>query len=564
MERLGRGVVAVRSGAAVFVSWRLLGLDPLGIGFNVYRSAGGGQAVKLNGSALTQGTNFTDTTVDLTQTNAYSVKPVIGGEEQPASGLFTLSANPVDEPCLVIPLRAGGTIHFVWVGDLDGDGEYDFLVDRQTTPQTIEAYRRDGTFLWQVDFGPNSTNQNNITPGSATIDVGAGDGVTVFDLDGDGRAEVIAKIANGVTLGDGTVWSDANDAKQWLAVLDGSTGKLRASAAYPTDYLSVGSLGGQLGVGFLNGKTPSVVAFLKNRNADGSFNLAIAAYHLDGAKLVMDWRWLRGSQDCPDGHQMRIVDVDGDGKDEICEIGFVLNGDGRLRYSLAGQKIGHGDRFYIGKLDPDRPGLQGYGIQQDNADGLLAYYYDARDGRVLWTHTTTPPAGDVGRGAVGDIDPSTPGYEVWAFWGVYNGPSNVQLTQSASPYPNFRIWWDGDVLSENYNDGKIEKWNASAGSVSRLVTTWKFEGATGSARSAPMFYGDILGDWREEVVLTSPDSAKLIVFTTTSPSSTRLYTLPHNPEYRNSMTVKGYLQSHLVDYYLGDGMSPPPTPSIEY
>ncbi len=132
MENLGRGVVAVRDGSNVFISWRLLALDPSGIGFNVYRSAAGGPAVRLNSSVLTGGTNFTDTTADLTQDNTYFVKPVSGGQEQAASGSFTLQANSVDAPYYTVPLRDGGSFNHVWVGDFDGDGEYDFLVARET------------------------------------------------------------------------------------------------------------------------------------------------------------------------------------------------------------------------------------------------------------------------------------------------------------------------------------------------------------------------------------------------------------------------------------------------
>lgn len=169
MENLGRGVVAVRSSnTSVLVSWRLLGLDPDGIGFNVYRSTAGGPEVKLNSGVLTGGTNFADSTADLTRSNSYRVRPVINGAEQPPSGAFTLTANHAAEPVVRVPLRAGGPVKFVWVGDLDGDGEYDFVVDRQTSPQTLEAYRRDGRLLWSVNMGPNSTNQNNIEGGSTS------------------------------------------------------------------------------------------------------------------------------------------------------------------------------------------------------------------------------------------------------------------------------------------------------------------------------------------------------------------------------------------------------------
>lgn len=566
MENLGRGVVAVRNGSDVFISWRLLALDSTGIGFNVYRSTAGGTAVKLNSSVLTAGTNYTDSAADLTKDNAYYVKPVINGTEQAASAAYTLVANSASEPAFVVPIKSGGEIGNVWVGDFDGDHEYDFLLSRnRTTTQTLEAYKRDGTFLWSINLGPNSTNQNNISPGSTAIDVGMWDGVTVYDLDGNGKAEVVLRIANGVTFGDGQVWSTSNsDDKQWLAVLDGMTGKLRHYKALPDDYLSTGPLALQLGIGYLNGTTPSIVAFMKNRNADKSFNLVIAAYRYTGNNLTMEWKWLRGEQDTHDGHQMRIVDLDSDGKDEIAEIGFVLNGDGTLRYSLYNQNIFHGDRFYIGKFDPNSSNFQGYGIQQDNTTGLLEYYYDAATGAMIWQHTTTPPAGDVGRGDVGDIDPRYAGYETWSFSGIYNGPSNTQLTTAAeSPWPAFRLWWDGDLLSESLNETKFEKWNYTTNTVSRLLTAYKYHNAVLNWRNAPVFYGDIAGDWREEVILPSyTDYSKLIVFTTNIPTTTRLYTLAQNPAYRNSMTIKGYAQSHLTDYYLGEGMSTPPRPNI--
>lgn len=158
MENLDRGVVAVRRSATeVLITWRLLGLDPAGIAFNVYRSTAGGAAVKLNTDPLTGGTNFVDSTADLTRRNSYYVRPIVDGVWQPASKSFLLTANHAAEPVVRVPLRPGGPIKFVWVGDLDGDGAYDYVVDRQTSPQTIEAYRGDGTFLWSANLGPNST-----------------------------------------------------------------------------------------------------------------------------------------------------------------------------------------------------------------------------------------------------------------------------------------------------------------------------------------------------------------------------------------------------------------------
>ncbi|MFC5056597.1 carbohydrate-binding protein [Saccharothrix xinjiangensis] len=570
MESLGRGVVAVRSGGSqVLVSWRLLGLDPAGIGFNVYRSTGGGAEVKLNSSALTGGTNHTDSTANLSQANSYRVRPVVGGVEQAPSGAFTLRANAATEPVVRVPLRAGGAVKFLWAGDLDGDGEYDYVLDRQTSPQKIEAYRRDGRFLWQVDMGPNSTNQDNIEGGSATINVGHNDGVTVQDLDGDGRAEVAVRIANGVTFGNGVRFTDSDNTRQHIAVLDGLTGAPRATAPVPTDYLADGPMYARFGVGHLDGVNPSLVAFMKNRIGDGGFNLMFTAWRFTGSALTLQWKFLRGNQDLPDGHNTRIVDVDGDGRDEIAEIGFVLNGDGTLRYTLGPAGVVHGDRFHITDIDPNRPGLEGYGVQQNNPSGLRDYYYDAATGNIIWRHSASGTA-DVGRGMAGDIDPRHPGMEVWAFSGVYNAATN-RLTHSDTslqPWPQLGLHWDGDTGMELLNDGKFEKWDPNnptpTNRTPRLLTTSQYGAVDAAQGNSPVLQGDILGDWREEVLYTNAAFNELIIFTTDRPSSTRLYTLAHNPAYRNAMTLKGYIQSHHVDYFIGAGMATPPRPNITY
>ncbi|HEX6685174.1 MAG TPA: carbohydrate-binding protein [Candidatus Limnocylindrales bacterium] len=570
MENLGRGVVAVRSNSTdVLVSWRLLGLDPNGIGFNVYRSTAGAAAVRLNPSVLTGGTNFVDRTANLTQANSYHVRAVVGGVEQAPSGSFTLTGNHAAEPVVRMPLRAGGAVKFVWVGDLDGDGEYDFVLDRQTSPQKIEAYRRDGRFLWEVDMGPNSTNQDNIEGGSSTIDVGHNDGVTVYDLDSDGRAEVAVRIANGVRFGNGTTFTNSDNNRQFIAILDGMTGAPRATAAVPADYLADGPMYARFGVGHLDGTRPSLVAYMKNRIGSGDFNLMFTAWRFTGNALTQQWKFLRGAQNLPDGHNTRVIDVNGDGRDEVAEIGFVLNGDGTLRYSLAPSGIIHGDRFHIAKMDPGRAGLQGYGVQQVNPSGLRDYYYDAANGAIIWRHVESGTA-DVGRGMAGDIDPGFPGMEVWAFSGLYNAPGN-QLTESDTslrPWPQTGLWWDGDVTMELLNDGKFEKWNPNSptptNSVPRLLTTSAYGAVDASQSVQPTFHGDIMGDWREEVVYTNASFNELIIFTTNHPSSIRLYTLAHNPAYRNAMTLKGYMQSHHVDYFLGAGMTPPPRPNISY
>jgi Rhamnogalacturonan I lyases beta-sheet domain len=191
MEKLGRGGVALHSATSqAYVGWRLLATDPDNIGFNVYRSTSGGAGVKLNSQPITNTTDFLDTTANFTVSNAWYVIPVIAGVEQTPSAAFGLAANWPVRQYLSMPLHAvtGGAappydVKFCWIGDFDGDGEYDYLVDRLSTTtatnQYLQAYKRDGTFLWQMDMGYNSTNQYNIEPGASAISIGEGqrDGV---------------------------------------------------------------------------------------------------------------------------------------------------------------------------------------------------------------------------------------------------------------------------------------------------------------------------------------------------------------------------------------------------
>jgi rhamnogalacturonan endolyase len=574
MEDLGRGVVAVRTGAnTAFVSWRVLGLDEPTTGFNLYRSTDRGAPVRLNSSPLMV-SNYTDADAPVGSTHAYAVKTVVDGVEETAfSGSFTLAANGPVEPAVRIPLQGrppGYRIHFVWVGDLTGDGEYDFVLDRLPSEadetQKLEAYTRRGELLWVVDLGPGSLNRNNIEPGPSAINVGHWDGVTVFDFDGDGRAEVALRTADGVIFGDGKTLSGLGGNHQAVSILDGLTGAERARAPIPTDYLSDGPMPAHFGVAYLNGSTPSLVTKLKNRVGRGPFNLMIVTWDFDGNELTKNWKWLRGNTDAPDAHQIRVFDVTQDGRDEIIDGGYALNPDGTFRYKVGGETVGviHGDRFHIGNFNPGRPGLEGFKVQQNHPGGLRYLVFDAENGEPIHTHFGE--VADVGRGMVADFDPAYPGYEYWAFDGIHRIDTGELITEKR-PWPNFRIWWDGDLLAESLNEGKVEKWDPKRESLIRLFTVGSSDrgvSGTTSWRGAPQFYGDILGDWREEIISTNGDYTELIIITTDIPTEHRIYTLAHNPAYRVAMAIKGYLQSHYLDYYLGHGMSSPPRPNIRY
>ncbi|MGE4286919.1 MAG: hypothetical protein AB7F23_10015 [Phycisphaerae bacterium] len=574
MEQLDRGVVAVRKSTGAFISWRLFALDAEGIGFNLYRHRLT-STIKLNSSPLTGGTCFTDTSADFSKDNTYQVYPVIGGVEQECGGQYILKANTPAEPVVNVPLTSGSTdtIRYVWPGDLDGDGQYEFVLDRQNgdgRPQGLEAYELSGELLWTMSLGSASTNTYNIEPSASTIDVGHWDGVTVFDLDCDGKAEVLLRTAGGVVFGDGAVLEAAGELAQFISVIDGETGAEKARAPLPDDLISDGPLAAQVGIGYLDGVRPSLITSMKNRIESGEFNLMVCAWDYDGTSLRRKWKWLRGATGgysgyCPDSHNIRIGDFDGDGMDEFGHIGYALDSNGTVLYNLRERGIVHGDRWHVGKFAPDYEGLLGYGVQQYNPDFVYEYAYDVASGEILWKNTGSSSS-DNGRGDVADLDPRYPGYECWSFYGIFNLATGTRITDGGTePWPCLRLWWDGDDLSEIFNDGKFEQWDYNNNWMSRITASWYHDtdAYNRSYGGLPLFYGDILGDWREEVVLFNGTYTKLSVFTTDIPTSRRIYTLPQNPLYRNCMTIKGYMQSHHVDYYLGDGMDTPPVPMIQ-
>lgn len=562
MENLGRGTVAVRSNSnQVFVSWRILGPEfNKDISFNLYR---GTTRIASN----LQVSNFVDNTGS---NSTYSVSAVINGVEQPRSpevNVNTYVHGTNGMACVRVPINnvEGYSTGMIHVGDLNGDGEYDFVFTKQpydaSLPILLEAYLNDGTFLWQLNLGLNSVNKYNIEPGSSALDVGHGDNWTVYDLNSDGRAEVIVRTANGVIFPDGSTLNDNNNTRQFISVVDGMTGVEQGRAAVPTDYLSDGPMNGHMGIAYLDGENPSVVWSSKNRVGNGGFNMMVTTYNWEQSTFGLNWKWLRNGN-IPDGHNINIIDVDGDGKDEICPMGFMLDDDGTLMYSLGDEGLYHGDRFYLSDMDPDRPGIEGWNIQQGYSPyGIMCAYYDARTGKIITDQREAGSTRDMARGIAGDFDPRYKGYEFHTFLdGLYNISGERTSNSIPSSYPNLRIWWDGDLLSENLDNNKMTKWNYLEEYEERLYT---FRSNIQWSRNVPGFYGDIMGDWREEVVYPADNGNFLLVFTSLYPTTEALYTLTHNPGYRNCMTTKGYYQSNMVDYYLGHGMQPPVSPNIK-
>ena len=578
VESLDRGLVAVPGEkGGTFLSWRLLGTEyGNNVSFNVYKGA-----KKLNKKPIDESTNFTDTTPGA---GVYTVRAVHKNREQAASG-------PALTPGDITLLPAENYyVHHAWPGDLDGDGRYEIIVSRLSyaldKPNYLEAYTLAGTSLWRVDLGVNSYarlggNAANDPPLAAISGYGevAGyrndDNVTVYDLDSDGKAEVVVKTANGTTFADGAVIRTPNALDQFVSVIDGRTGAERERVPVAADLAADGPSGGQYGIAYLDGVHPSLITkqVVRIGAKRGDFRVLFAAWDFNGRDLTRRWTFTRAlTGQGTSFHQLRIVDVDGDGKDDIADGNYVVNSDGTFRYVVAGST--HGDRFHIGDLDPSRPGLEGYAIQQTEGGIFTAfpwYYYDAATGERLITgsHPDVPQDAtlwDVPRGTTADIDPAHDGYEIWAATADAGLPGagvwSVDGTRisTTTPSVNFRIWWDGDRGSELLDNTYVEKWNAKKRSTAKIfepsvvVSSW---------RNAVPFYGDILGDWREEYFAETTDHTTLKLFTTNIETNVKLYTLAHNPAYRLGWTVRGYLQSTLPDFFFGYGSKPPAKPRIQ-
>ncbi|HMA65776.1 MAG TPA: hypothetical protein VKO63_11275 [Chitinispirillaceae bacterium] len=606
VENLGRGVVAINKGSGnVYISWRLLGNDPSDIAFNIYRSTEGADAVKLNTSPITATTDYSDKDVDITKSNAWFVKPVIGNVEQSASTSFTLPANAAAKSYLSLPLnpRSGYTTLHAYVGDLDGDGEYDYIVKRFPDDSTknivLEAYLNNGTYKWCVDLGPNM-DRGNYT---------ANPFVLVYDFDCDGKAEVFTASGEGTTFANGKNIGDANgdgvtdyrtfppttsggymlladNCPEFISMLDGMTGNELARA----DYIPRGpksnwtALWGDnyghrmsfnfVGVAYFDGVHPSIIT----SRGEGTL-MDIVAWDYGAGKFTKKWTWsskgrtYTDNQHWADFHNIRIVDLDGDGKDEVSWGVNAMDDNGTPLY-YAPSDLGHGDRFGIGDFDPSRPGLEAFVIQQhakSTETVPLAAVYDAKTGKRI---KTIPGAStDVGRGDVADIDPRYKGMEYFSYasGGVLNCKGDS--IAPAIPKPALSIWWDGDLLREfldasdgNGNNPIINKWNITTSKSDRLFSIYN-EGGSYSTRTSyagrPALYGDIMGDWREEIVCENSDRTELRIFSTSIPAVRRIYTLMHNPAYRLCINLKYYLPTPYPDFYLGDSMADPPAPDIQ-
>jgi hypothetical protein len=555
MEKLGRGFVAVGGGTGgTLLSWRLYGPEQgTDIAFNVYKGT-----TKLNATPIVTSTNYQD---NASGTGTYTVKAIIGGVEE-ATGT---TAMDLPKGYLEIPLKAaaGRNIHLAYVGDLDGDGEYEYVVDRfgNGVSQYVDAYHRTTGFMWRVDMGPNSTNTDLSLSGPGTISCGHADNEAVFDVDSDGKGEVVLRGANGMIFGDGKVLvASTTQTDSFIVAIDGVTGAEKGKeAAVPQDLIATGNVTGHFSSPYWDGVHPSL--YFKGK-AGGTKAMMDMGFDFKNGAWSLRFKAVRSPiGNYPNFHQVRCLDLNQDGKDECINGGYAIDGAGTVLWNQASMGgVVHGDRWHVGDLDPARPGLEGFSVSQ-NATSYDWFTWDAKDGSIIRKYGAGGT--DMGRGTCGDVDPNHKGYECWTGGKVFavSEVTGAQIGTTAPPQ-NVRIFWDGDVLSENLDSTTVSKWDYP-GKPTGGFTSVNLGGLVGPRQAVPL-YGDMFGDWREEVLAEQSGGTTMRIYSTAIPTDKRIYTLMHDPEYRNSMNEKGYIQSHMLDYYLGDGMTDPPKPNMTY
>ena len=484
----------------------------------------------------------------------------------------------------------------------------------------IDCYRLDGTKLWRIDLGRNIRAGAHYTQfmvydfdGDGRVEMMCKTGPGSLD----GKAHPVNQVATEETIksvnanavyrsGDGRI----TGGQEWLTVFKGETGEAVHTVFYnPNRNMTYGGaadgsvnwgVGGKndtgsygnrgerflAGVAFLDGpdKPASGIfcrgyydyafiwavtfdgeqihqKWLSQHKAGSSYTLY--TYKEDGSRTSKAYTGCKATSGSGSGtmyqngnHNMSIADVDGDGCDEIVWGSAALDNDGRLLY---GTGFGHGDAIHLADHNPDRPGLEVFQIHEGGKYGWDLH--DAATGEILFSATG---GGDNGRGMAAQLDASHRG----SYFSSANDrqqrsavTGNVASTGSTSM--NFRIYWDGDLQDELLDGNQIDKWNGNG--TSRLFINGKnpydynSSQTCNSTKKTPCLQADILGDWREEIILWSgTDNATINIFTTNTPSNYRMPTLMHDHTYRMGICWQNvaYNQPPHLGYYLPDAMMP--------
>lgn len=574
MEPLGRGVVAVRqSPEKVNVSWRYLTADPETQSFDVYRNG-----KKINRQPITNSTFFTDNYKG-NASALYEVRPSQGS----LAGSCTLPADapegylniPIDRPDLgVDPFGKEYfyTANDASVGDVDGDGEYEIILKWDPTNShdnahngftgstIFDCYKLDGTRLWRIDLG------TNIRSGAHYIQF------MVYDLDGDGCAEFVCKTADGTVDNDNRVigslkadWRTMNGrimaGPEYLTVFDGKTGRALKTVDFQPARGNLNDWGDGYAnrsdrflaaIAYLDGVHPSVIM------CRGYYaKTMLAAYDWDGKDLKL--RWVFDSS-APGNeafagqgnHNLRIADVDGDGCDEIIYGQMCVDNDGSGLYSTG---MYHGDAMHL-LSDINNEKYYVWCCHENRKDG--SSLRDAATGEVIFQF---PSDKDIGRCMAADIDPDHEGVEVWSpnsgglrsFKGeLISAPEKFEgETKSRIPV-NFSVLWDGDLLTELLDGNVISKYDWNTGKV-EIIRELKGAVSNNWTKKNPCLQADILGDWREEVILRTPENDALRIYVTDIPTDYRFHTFMEDPAYRVSVANQNvaYNQPAEPGFYFG-------------
>lgn len=253
-------------------------------------------------------------------------------------------------------------------------------------------------------------------------------------------------------------------------------------------------------------------------------------------------------------HNISVADVDGDGRDEIIYGACVIDDNGEGLYSTG---LGHGDALHVSDLDPERPGLEVFDIQE-RFDEAGMHLRDARTGENLWKKPSVKAGDDgegPGRGNSFDIDPRYPGAECWVFGAGIQGLFSIKGEKISDVTPgscNFGIWWDGDLLRELLDRNRIMKWNWNTDALDTLLIAKDCSSNNGT-KATPVLSADLFGDWREEVIWRTNDNKELRIYTTTIPTQHRFVTLMQDHIYRLGIAWQNvaYNQPPHVGYFLG-------------
>lgn len=626
MELLDRGVVAVHQpDGSVYVSWRLLANDPSDVAFNVYRRTapperGGpdwgeyasrpdvsGGLVRLNDQPLKGGTWLVDHGANLDRETAYLVRPVTAGNEGEADGEFVLPAGAPPLPYVPVAVQTpeGYTPGDASLGDLDGDGDYEIVLKQEgraqdnsrpgvTDPVLLQAYDFDSTgsrLLWQIDLGRNIRGGAHYTQ------------FIVYDLDGDGRAEVACRTADGTVDGTGAVIGDASAdyrdergfilrGPEFLTLFDGRTGGVLANVPYeparhPTEANPTPEQMAEIwgdgrgnrmdrflaGVAYLDGERPSLIM------CRGYYTRAvIVAWDWREGKLTRRWLFDSDANEANRAyrgqgfHSLSVADVDGDGRQEIVYGAAVIDDDGTGLYSTG---WGHGDALHVSDLVPSNPGLEVMGIQE-RFDQQGINLRDARTGRALALVPSVKAADSgsdrgegPGRGVAINIDPRYPGAEMWAagasMTGVWTAAGERIMDRPRALPVNFAVWWDGDLLRELLDRNFILKWDWEQERLHPLLVAHAAISNNGT-KATPAVSADLWGDWREEVVWRSRDNRELRIYTSTIPTEHRIVTLMHDPQYRVAIAWQNvaYNQPPHPSFALDPELKLPPRPDVSF